>query len=57
MCETGPGRWTLAGVISWGDMCGSFNKPGVYTKAASVLHWIDGILRRDGVILCIFSPY
>ena len=48
MCETGSERWALAGVVSWGEMCGSFNKPGVYTKVTSFLPWIDQVLGRAG---------
>ena len=49
MCQTESGRWTLAGVISWGDKCGSSNRPGVYTKVTSVLSWIDMVLGGRGM--------
>ena len=52
MCETSSGRWALTGVISWGEMCGSFNKPGVYTKVSSFLSWIDQVLGREGMSRC-----
>jgi secreted trypsin-like serine protease len=40
MCRTADDRWSLAGVVSWGDMCGSKNRPGVYTNVAFFLDWV-----------------
>ncbi|KAL4237201.1 Enteropeptidase [Mactra antiquata] len=40
MCQNEDGRWLLAGVISWGDLCGSRNRPGVYTNILSFIDWI-----------------
>ncbi|XP_022176193.1 serine protease persephone-like [Myzus persicae] len=34
------GKWTNAGVVSWGIKCGGIGIPGVYTKVTSYLKWI-----------------
>ncbi|XP_043828199.1 transmembrane protease serine 11A [Dromiciops gliroides] len=33
--------WYLLGIVSWGDNCGSVNKPGVYTKVTYYRKWIN----------------
>uniref|UniRef100_A0A183IID0 Neurotrypsin n=1 Tax=Soboliphyme baturini TaxID=241478 RepID=A0A183IID0_9BILA len=38
------GRYTLMGVISWGDGCGNRNRPGVYTKVKDFVEWIQNQL-------------
>jgi secreted trypsin-like serine protease len=34
-------RYVLAGIVSYGYMCGEANSPGVYTKVSDYLDWIQ----------------
>ncbi|MFT7805054.1 tissue-type plasminogen activator [Arapaima gigas] len=35
------GRFTLIGLISWGDGCGKKDTPGVYTRVPQYINWIN----------------
>ncbi|XP_015982875.2 tissue-type plasminogen activator isoform X2 [Rousettus aegyptiacus] len=44
VCEN-DGHMTLVGIISWGIGCGKKDVPGVYTKVANYLGWIQDTMR------------
>ncbi|XP_056662293.1 serine protease 33-like [Monodelphis domestica] len=33
-------RWVLGGVVSWGEVCGAPNRPGVYANVSAFIPWI-----------------
>lgn len=52
-CYRNDGRYSLAGLVSWGIDCGSNDVPGVYVRTVKYLDWISYATGRP---ISYFSP-
>ena len=50
MCQQPDGSYVQYGVVSWGDGCAQRNQPGVYTKLANYISWIDDIIQNSDYV-------
>ncbi|XP_063218655.1 trypsin-3-like [Bacillus rossius redtenbacheri] len=48
LCKNRQGRWTVFGITSFGDGCGTRGKFGIYVKVAKFAKWIHSIMSRYG---------
>ncbi|XP_061913213.1 elastase-1 [Entelurus aequoreus] len=48
LCQLGRDRWEVHGVVSFGPIgCTVENKPSVFTRTSTYIHWIEGTRIRD----------
>ncbi|CAN0190698.1 unnamed protein product [Lampetra fluviatilis] len=48
VCSLTNGSMAVFGLTSWGEDCGKQGRPGVYTRIASLLPWIQAVLTPAG---------
>merc|ERR1719468_938257 len=44
--STVTGKWFLQGIVSWGDGCGSWWKPGIYARVSQARSWFDSVIEE-----------